>query len=92
VFLVVKLGDEAYRDSVTTIQLKKETRDFLRTIKVYSVEVGVEGDPGYEGLFVNHIIPLLKKAAGSSSPMQIGKWLRKSSDEAKKGKPAETPA
>jgi len=100
VLLVVRLGRykrnhhgaEAYKESVTTIQLKKDTRDFLRTLKIYSVEPGLDRDPGYEALFSNHIIPLIKKAAGSSSPMQIGKWLRERSGEGKKGKePPEAP-
>ena len=63
------MGDEAYRKSVTTIQVKKETKDFLRILTTHS------GETGYEALLTKQIIPILQKEAGSRDPVKIGKWL-----------------
>jgi hypothetical protein len=64
------LVDGAWKDSVTTIQVSKETRDILRKLTVHA------GEHCYEELFVKHILPLVKKEAGSGDPVKIGDWFK----------------
>jgi hypothetical protein len=63
------MGDEAYRKSVTTIQVKKETKEYLHIVTAHS------GETGYEALLTKQIIPMLQKKAGSEDPVVVGKWL-----------------
>jgi hypothetical protein len=64
------------KDLITTIQLEKETRDFLRKLVVHADE------HNYEALFSKHIVPLLKKAARSDDPVKIGEWFLRKQERA----------
>ena len=57
------------KEQITTVQLEKDTRDFLRKLVVHAEE------HCYEGLFSKHIIPLLKKEAHTTDPVKVGEWL-----------------
>lgn len=70
------------KDEITTIQLEKETRDFLRKMVVHADE------HHYEGLFSEHIIPLLKREAHSEDPVKIGEWFLRKKEKAPSPPPA----
>ena len=79
------MADGAWKDSVTTIQVSKATRDILRKLTVHA------GEHCYEELFVKHIFPLIKKEVGSDETVEIGEWFKRRKRRKHNGAGAERP-
>ena len=54
---------------ISTIQLKKPTKAFLRMLVVATNE------GCYDDVLSKYMIPLLEKSAGTKDPVKIGKWI-----------------